>query len=129
MNRYLVLETFAEGQAVKMQVLDTHASVHGAYWHWHDPRADKRLKLVDLKSRIVYDWPEVFRLMCAENLLRLCKQMRITPQAQAVLLTLHYIDAMSTITQEGHTLLAQYYQPEPLMVQLGFIQSTSQLYK
>ena len=132
MNRYMVMEAHADrdailGERVRMQVLNIHASITAAFWHW--PEDERRLHLIDLKTRTVYSWHEAQRLMCFEQLKRLDSGRGIGPNIGAYLQTCHLIDPSHVILAAGRELMAEYEPPPALIVPLGYVKSNSRLHK
>lgn len=129
MNRYLVLEAIADrdelGDVVRMQVLNIHASATGAYWHWQTD--ERRLHLIDLKTRIVYSWLDAGRLMCVEQLRRLDNGQTIGVNIGAFLQTANLITPNHQLTAAGRELLAEFKPAPALVVPLSYIQSKTKM--
>jgi len=137
MNRWLVLEAFIDNeitaigrnQQIKMQILNIHASVTGAYVYWGKKGHEHRLFLFDLKARKVYTWAIAFKLMIFENLLLIEKDRRIDSDIQGILIAGGYITPDMKIAQKGRDLIDELIPPPVKTIEIGHIKTSSKLFK
>lgn len=132
MNRWLVIEAFADkdlkrGENVRMQVLNIHSSVTGAYWYWGRKGHEHRLFLIDLRKMQTHNWDVAWLLMCYEQLSRIESGRRINADVQAVLITAGFITPSCAITDGGHELMAQFTNPPAQQITIGHIEKTNKL--
>lgn len=133
MNRWLVLEAFADIddgiEQVKMQVLNIHSSVTGAYLHWERKGSEHRLHLLDLKLQKAYSWAIAYKLMVYENLMRVQNEQRIDTNVQGMLIAGGYITPDMKIDSKGHDLIQELTAPPVKTIEIGHIKTSSKLFK
>lgn len=129
-NRFQVVEVMVDGNEVRMQALNSHVSFTSIYWYYPQKgvTAFERLRIIDCKLQIVYDWVACQNMMFLENLMRIKNNLRVELKILDALKASGYIDENYEISNKGYEHIHQYERPV-INIQLGHIKSESKLYK
>jgi hypothetical protein len=125
MNRWLVLEAFADNGQVRMQILNIHASATAAFWYWGRKGSEHRLFLFDLKTRRVHNWDAAHDLMVYEQLKRLQAGHKVAQEFRDYLIASQYISVLGAICPKGQALYDRIEPPPALRLVLNKVSSTT----
>ena len=130
MNRFQVIEAFVDDNNVRMQALNLHPSCTSAYFYYPSHSkgefAINRLKVIDIKRQVVFDWQHCEMLMLLEGLNKVINNRALDNQHSITLHAHGLITVSGDITTKGNEFYLEHTRPAQIIT-LNHIKSDTTL--